>query len=111
MSNGTSKVSIVVTNRSSSAAPTAGSASGNEIRRSVRQLPAPVMVEASSSRGSMAWKAAASRRSEEHTSELQSQFHLVCRLLLEKTKNIPIINILNGGKHAKNNIDLHELMI
>src|SRR5438309_8236712 len=25
-------------------------------------------------------------RSEEHTSELQSQFHLVCRLLLEKTK-------------------------
>src|SRR5438309_11965436 len=24
------------------------------------------------------------RRSEEHTSELQSQFHLVCRLLLEK---------------------------
>src|SRR5438309_6450535 len=27
-----------------------------------------------------------SRRSEEHTSELQSQFHLVCRLLLEKKK-------------------------
>src|SRR5689334_24727677 len=27
-------------------------------------------------------------RSEEHTSELQSQFHLVCRLLLEK-KNTP----------------------
>src|SRR6201996_9706954 len=25
-------------------------------------------------------------RSEEHTSELQSQFHLVCRLLLEKNK-------------------------
>src|SRR5438309_3937321 len=28
-----------------------------------------------------------SKRSEEHTSELQSQLHLVCRLLLEK-KNI-----------------------
>src|SRR5689334_24707063 len=28
--------------------------------------------------------AAALVRSEEHTSELQSQFHLVCRLLLEK---------------------------
>src|SRR6266481_9109526 len=28
-------------------------------------------------------------RSEEHTSELQSQFHLVCRLLLEK-KNLLI---------------------
>src|SRR5689334_24769217 len=29
---------------------------------------------------------AAAGRSEEHTSELQSQFHLVCRLLLEKKK-------------------------
>src|SRR2546429_1587390 len=28
-----------------------------------------------------------SRRSEEHTSELQSRLHLVCRLLLEKKKN------------------------
>src|SRR5438309_3878937 len=28
----------------------------------------------------------ARKRSEEHTSELQSQFHLVCRLLLEKKK-------------------------
>src|SRR2546430_12372819 len=30
--------------------------------------------------------ATASRRSEEHTSELQSQSNLVCRLLLEKKK-------------------------
>src|SRR2546429_930040 len=29
----------------------------------------------------------AGRRSEEHTSELQSRLHLVCRLLLEKKKN------------------------
>src|SRR2546422_8245401 len=29
-------------------------------------------------------------RSEEHTSELQSRLHLVCRLLLEKKKYIPI---------------------
>src|SRR5205809_5674107 len=28
-------------------------------------------------------------RSEEHTSELQSRLHLVCRLLLEKKKNNP----------------------
>src|SRR2546422_7916374 len=28
-------------------------------------------------------------RSEEHTSELQSRLHLVCRLLLEKKKNSP----------------------
>src|SRR5438309_5706749 len=31
-------------------------------------------------------------RSEEHTSELQSQFHLVCRLLLEKKKTKKISN-------------------
>src|SRR4051794_41474217 len=30
----------------------------------------------------------ANRRSEEHTSELQSPVHLVCRLLLEKKKKI-----------------------
>src|SRR5688572_31084038 len=33
-------------------------------------------------------------RSEEHTSELQSQSNLVCRLLLEKKKNKTIINKL-----------------
>src|SRR5438309_4178712 len=33
-------------------------------------------------------------RSEEHTSELQSQFHLVCRLLLEKKKAIRWNHIL-----------------
>src|SRR5689334_23436290 len=31
-------------------------------------------------------RSASPSRSEEHTSELQSQFHLVCRLLLEKKK-------------------------
>src|SRR5690348_17794607 len=31
--------------------------------------------------------AATNRRSEEHTSELQSPVHLVCRLLLEKKKD------------------------
>src|SRR4030088_3697179 len=32
------------------------------------------------------WQARAAARSEEHTSELQSLYHLVCRLLLEKKK-------------------------
>src|SRR2546430_7743417 len=32
------------------------------------------------------WRALRRRRSEEHTSELQSQSNLVCRLLLEKKK-------------------------
>src|SRR4051794_41564078 len=31
------------------------------------------------------------RRSEEHTSELQSPVHLVCRLLLEKKKQISLM--------------------
>src|SRR2546422_4587612 len=31
-------------------------------------------------------------RSEEHTSELQSRLHLVCRLLLEKKKKRPNLN-------------------
>src|SRR5688572_32403312 len=34
-------------------------------------------------------------RSEEHTSELQSQSNLVCRLLLEKKKNIPKYTIIH----------------
>src|SRR2546422_1522283 len=34
-------------------------------------------------------------RSEEHTSELQSPLHLVCRLLLEKTKGPQLMIIQN----------------
>src|SRR3712207_8219952 len=33
------------------------------------------------------------RRSEEHTSELQSRQYLVCRLLLEKKKNTSILKL------------------
>src|SRR2546422_5550998 len=35
-------------------------------------------------------------RSEEHTSELQSRLHLVCRLLLEKKKKLFFENLLQG---------------
>src|SRR5215211_4417100 len=35
--------------------------------------------------------ASCARRSEEHTSELQSHSDLVCRLLLEKKKNITLV--------------------
>src|SRR2546429_6666713 len=31
------------------------------------------------------------KRSEEHTSELQSRLHLVCRLLLEKKKDLRLV--------------------
>src|SRR5579885_462621 len=40
-------------------------------------------------------------RSEEHTSELQSRFDLVCRLLLEKKKQTP--NTLTPYKQPNNN--------
>src|SRR5256884_3087070 len=36
-----------------------------------------------------------SNRSEEHTSELQSRLHLVCRLLLEKNNNHPAFSQLD----------------
>src|SRR2546422_1131103 len=35
-------------------------------------------------------------RSEEHTSELQSRLHLVCRLLLEKKKTPPSLDTPHG---------------
>src|SRR5258708_16654628 len=37
------------------------------------------------------------RRSEEHTSELQSPDHLVCRLLLEKKKKLQARTLLTPG--------------
>src|SRR6266481_7406081 len=77
-------------------------------------------TRASSSRtaltGSLRWRHTAwhdsdtrtwpcSQRSEEHTSELQSQFHLVCRLLLEKKKQseYPILNKKKKVKIHKQN--------
>src|SRR2546422_2477503 len=47
------------------------------------QWASPSSLSTRSAPSSVAW----SVRSEEHTSELQSRLHLVCRLLLEKKKN------------------------
>src|SRR3989449_1965593 len=47
---------------------------------------------------------AGGNRSEEHTSELQSRLHLVCRLLLEKKKkkdSTPVISVTGDGRHAR----------
>src|SRR5687768_18353987 len=41
-------------------------------------------------------------RSEEHTSELQSRLHLVCRLLLEKKKKKNYITTPNNHKYLLN---------
>src|SRR5207253_10955292 len=66
-------------------------------RASVRRCPSPIWTTWKAAR----WRspcrcghpspvsASPSARSEEHTSELQSRGHLVCRLLLEKKKNTP----------------------
>src|SRR5256884_2784090 len=43
------------------------------------------------------------KRSEEHTSELQSRLHLVCRLLLEKKKKIQNID------HLRRNLNIRLL--
>src|SRR5689334_23966390 len=54
----------------------------------------PPSVDRPSSKPSIQSLAHAQSRSEEHTSELQSQFHLVCRLLLEKKKRINTFSVL-----------------
>src|SRR2546422_7752215 len=47
---------------------------------------APPAAAAPAAPGTAATATGAKERSEEHTSELQSRLHLVCRLLLEKKK-------------------------
>src|SRR5688572_32575178 len=65
--------------------PTSGSP-----RRRAASLTASTAVSASRARPMMSSPAGVTStlRSEEHTSELQSQSNLVCRLLLEKKKNL-----------------------
>src|SRR2546423_7553800 len=41
-------------------------------------------------------------RSEEHTSELQSLAYLVCRLLLEKKKILPVLGRVCALHHSQN---------
>src|SRR5689334_24717729 len=48
------------------------------------------------------------RRSEEHTSELQSQFHLVCRLLLEKKKQRGATERLRHGREQPAPVDTDD---
>src|SRR5258705_4786510 len=77
-------------------------------RRSSDLMPAPALAVMPRSeqpldqalvsiRGGIRYKCIPERlRSEEHTSELQSLRHLVCRLLLEKKKAQPTINTGNA---------------
>src|SRR2546430_10698376 len=48
----------------------------------------------------MSFASSATARSEEHTSELQSQSNLVCRLLLEKKKTVAAPRLYRGARIA-----------
>src|SRR5258708_29239701 len=48
-----------------------------------------------------ATRSRSTRRSEEHTSELQSPDHLVCRLLLEKKKTTTILRHHRSTTHTR----------
>src|SRR5438309_11066429 len=52
----------------------------------LRCIPSLLFTVSMADRTTNSLDVAMNKRSEEHTSELQSQFHLVCRLLLEKKK-------------------------
>src|SRR6266513_6564891 len=55
------------------------------------------------------WPSAPQTRSEEHTSELQSRFDLVCRLLLEKKKKKQCVKITVKKKNNKKKIKRHTI--
>src|SRR5699024_12570508 len=59
--------------------------------RSTVSAPAVLASSSSSSSDSSLSMPTSTARSEEHTSELQSRFDLVCRLLLEKKKCSPLM--------------------
>src|SRR2546422_6404044 len=66
-----------------------GPASGRRCVQAPRVLHPPRGGGGRSAAGRRPSGARPTTRSEEHTSELQSRLHLVCRLLLEKKKNPP----------------------
>src|SRR6516165_4572108 len=64
----------------------------------------------SSSRTST-WQPRSSKRSEEHTSELQSQSNLVCRLLLEKKKKRQRAARLRPKENHSARLLAHEVIV
>src|SRR2546427_8410631 len=72
------------------------SAAGNHLSVAARFSKNPRIQDMNQTRKGIILAGGSGTRSEEHTSELQSQSNLVCRLLLEKKKK---------GKTAKNQAD------
>src|SRR5690554_6979319 len=68
-----------------------------------RSLLAAAAEDGVALRVASAYRSADHQRSEEHTSELQSRPHLVCRLLLEKKKNTVTATLVHqqGGPRER----------
>src|SRR2546429_1939803 len=78
------------------------SAGGNSQRYRRRNRPSDFPWEAENTLvHALSNRARSVDRSEEHTSELQSRLHLVCRLLLEKKKEEDIRYSLIGIVHQR----------
>src|SRR3712207_8554460 len=71
------------THTASTSATTSGTSRSGEATASSASSRTPTECSNGSPTLTSRWPASASRRSEEHTSELQSRQYLVCRLLLE----------------------------
>src|SRR2546430_10709543 len=72
-----------------------------EVRRLVPVDPSTATAETQSSTAYFAALSRFTKRSEEHTSELQSQSKLVCRLLLEKKKkSTSLSQLISNETHA-----------
>src|SRR5205809_4695694 len=90
---------LMPVNSATSPAPSGAMSAGGQASRRTRNSPAatpiaaiatPLVPRASTqptTKPARVPNASRTKRSEEHTSELQSRLHLVCRLLLEKKKN------------------------
>src|SRR5690554_7553596 len=50
-------------------------------------------------------------RSEEHTSELQSRPHLVCRLLLEKKKRVGALRVAVNSNVGMRDVGIHAAFV
>src|SRR3712207_7649866 len=72
---------------------------GRRVRRAGRPLDADPRLHAGASDRPPREDGVRPRRSEEHTSELQSRQYLVCRLLLEKNKNNRHLVLVKETQH------------
>src|SRR6266436_8064795 len=80
----------------------AGAASVLAARSSPRHVAAPHIRRCHTTSGLL--------RSEEHTSELQSRLHLVCRLLLEKKKKNKLNNIIFKIRKKKDKSNITNII-